>query len=205
VKHEGKPDQAETEPLRSRAWCFQETLLSRRTAASCWDQLRWSCLRTKASEDDPSGWQAEDIHPQVQPLVFLRTFLHHPLCGALLPTSSENNHELGEWQKKIESKYLLYRPQYPTTMKEPEEIYRNPAYQKWYDCVEYFTNRSITYARDALPAMSGLAKKIHGAVGTNDIYYAGMWSGDLVRGLLWVVLTPSYRRKDSDYTAPSWS
>lgn len=46
---------------------------------------------------------------------------------------------------------------------------------------------------------------MHGAVGTNDIYYAGVWSGDLVRSLLWMVLTPSYLRKDSDYTALSWS
>lgn len=160
VKHESKPDQAETQPLHSRAWCSQESLLSRRTAAFCWDQLRWSCLRSKVSEDDPSGWQVKDIHPQRQPLMFLRTSLHHPSRGALLPTSSENNkHELVGWKKKLESKYLLYQPRYPTTMKEAKEIYRNPAYQKWCDCVEYFTNRSITDARDALPAMSGLAQK----------------------------------------------
>jgi hypothetical protein len=206
VKHEAAPDQAETEPLHSRAWCFQKTLLSRRTALFCWDQLRWSCLRRKASEDDPRGWQVEDMHPQFSPLVFLRTFLHHPPRGTLLPTSSgKNNQELAEWRKQIESHYLLYKPQYPSTRKAADEIYRNPAYQKWYDCVEYFTNCSIIYARNALPAMSGLAKKIHGAVGTNDIYYAGLWTSDLVRSLLWVVLTWSSSRKDSDYIAPSWS
>ncbi|RYO90239.1 hypothetical protein DL764_008476 [Monosporascus ibericus] len=206
VNHKEKPDLAETEPLNFRAWCFQEILLSRRTASFGGDQLRWSCLRRKASETYPSGWQIERIDSQRHPLVFLRTFLHHPFRGALLPTSSKNNSdELVEWQKRIEGKYLLYQPRYTTTTEKAKEIYRNPAYQKWYDCVEYFTKRSITYARDTLPAMSGLAEKMQVAVGTNDIYYAGLWSGDLVRGLLWVVLTPSYGGKESDYTAPSWS
>jgi hypothetical protein len=204
LKPEDKSDRIETEPLRSRAWCFQEALLSRRTAAFCRDQLRWSCLKIKASEDEPDGWQVEDMLTQSQPLVFLRTFLHHPPGELSAKLLENNNEELVDWQTKIESQYLLYQPDYPTTMKEEEKLHRNPAYQKWYDCIEYFTNRKITYARDTLPAMSGLARKMHNTLSPNDIYYGGLWSGDIVRGLLWVVLTPVLQ-KQPEYIAPSWS
>jgi hypothetical protein len=204
LKPEDKSDRIETEPLRSRAWCFQEALLSRRTAAFCRDQLRWSCLQRYASEDEPDGWQVENMHTQSQPLVFLRTFLHYQPGALSAKLLENNNEELVEWQKNVESQYLLYQPNYPTTMKEEEKLHRNPAYQKWYDCVEYFTNRKITYARDTLPAMSGLARKMHNTLSPNDIYYGDLWSGDIVRGLLWVVLT-SVIRKQSEYIAPSWS
>ncbi|KIN06919.1 hypothetical protein OIDMADRAFT_81615, partial [Oidiodendron maius Zn] len=159
VTSQSKPSLAEIEPLGSRAWCFQEVLLSRRTAGFHGNQLYWSCLRKKASEDDPIGRMVKNLHPQISPLALLRIFIHHPFCEEIL---------------------------------------------KWYDCIEYFTKRKITYVRDTLPAMSGLAKKMHDAVGTSDSYYAGLWSGDLRRGLLWAVLSPSIS-PTSDYVAPSWS
>ncbi|KAH7072319.1 heterokaryon incompatibility protein-domain-containing protein [Paraphoma chrysanthemicola] len=201
---EKKKSQA-TEPLRSRAWCFQEILLSRRTASFQADQLYWSCLHTKASEDDPKGVSVENSGPQAQPLVFLRTFLHHPPGGgALLKSLASKDQELIKWQKTMESLYSWNKP-YPKAMNPTQAFYRNPAYQKWYDCVEYFMECKITYERDVLPAMSGLAKKMHGAVGINDSYCAGLWTGDLVRGLLWMVLSPASPIKKSNYIAPTWS
>jgi hypothetical protein len=61
---------------------------------------------------------------------------------------------------------------------------------------------SLTFGKDKLPALSGIAKMIM----EDDEYVAGMWKSDLIKGLLW-------RRKfgeesvgiSTEWRAPSWS
>lgn len=91
---------------------------------------------------------------------------------------------------------------------------RNKHYDAWYAIVEELTVRNITYQKDTLPAISGLATVMASRMSKTDVYLAGLWSGDLATGLLWVSgfdnrkLTLSPERKNFDreeFTSPSWS
>jgi len=60
---------------------------------------------------------------------------------------------------------------------------REDVLSRWYRIVSEFTNRRITYEDDRLPALSGIASRIHQHLG--DPYIVGLWQGDMVRGLTW--------------------
>jgi hypothetical protein len=196
-------------PLESRAWVWQETLLARRLANFNREQLSWSCILNRAHESRPEGRDIDDMHPQFSPVAFLRTFIHHPPqrhCPAAKAAADDSG--MQSWRDHMFSLYNMYNTLNLSATPDSNTPPRDPAYQKWYDCVEKFTDRNLTYATDALPAMSGLAKKMHGALDESNIYHAGLWSGDLIRGLLWAVFGDPDRRKKEEpmqYVAPSWS
>ncbi|KAM7207257.1 Heterokaryon incompatibility protein (HET) domain containing protein [Naviculisporaceae sp. PSN 640] len=84
----------------------------------------------------------------------------------------------------------------------------------WFKLVSNFSERSLTREMDKLPALSGLAHAFQ-ACGM-ELYYAGLWESDLLRGLLWVAnheFPPASRKFDGrpphyrprQYRAPSWS
>lgn len=97
-------------------------------------------------------------------------------------------------------------------------------YTMWYEVLDIFGTRRLTYGNDALPAMSGIAKKFALALG--DRYMAGLWQKDFVKGLVWWAfdqdVISGYEEKDSQVNqeigqqaglqarseslmAPSWS
>jgi hypothetical protein len=83
-------------------------------------------------------------------------------------------------------------------------------YDAWYDIVETYSTRELTFANDKLPAISGMATSFSQAlhsIRSPSEYLAGLWAGDLLRGLLWNCnrlfsdgLNPSV-----SYRAPTWS
>lgn len=68
--------------------------------------------------------------------------------------------------------------------------------------VSYFSGRNLTYGKDRLPAISGLAAEMHPL--TDDKYSAGIWEEDLLNGLCWR-LYPGSVLGPLRYRAPSWS
>jgi hypothetical protein len=76
-------------------------------------------------------------------------------------------------------------------------------YTCWYRMVAEVTSRELTYEDDRLSAIAGVAKRF--AAIANDDYYAGLWRGDLLTGILWIssTLTPMQTKKAA--RAPSWS
>jgi hypothetical protein len=71
----------------------------------------------------------------------------------------------------------------------------------WSYIVVDYTSRQLTFAKDRLPALSGLARYIsHTRPG--DTYLAGLWKSELPSNLLWGVLEGV---RPSIYRAPSWS
>ncbi|OMP88709.1 hypothetical protein BK809_0005430 [Diplodia seriata] len=92
----------------------------------------------------------------------------------------------------------------------------------WFDIVGDYSARALTVAGDKLPALASMAGAIGDALRAvvrddddDDGYHycAGLWRGDIVRGLLWkgkfdVFDTARLSRPDpgsSYYRAPSWS
>jgi len=82
----------------------------------------------------------------------------------------------------------------------PEILYQ------WHKIVEAYSKRELTFETDKLPALSGLAHKVHDLI--NSRYLAGIWLDDLSRGLLWRRnQTTNFEqwRRPTEYRAPSWA
>jgi len=85
---------------------------------------------------------------------------------------------------------------------------RDEAYDVWMRLVRQFSQRSLTYSSDRLPAISSLAALM--ATKTESPYIAGIWSNDL-HGLAWFSDGPGERichqfmDSSRSSVAPSWS
>lgn len=79
-------------------------------------------------------------------------------------------------------------------------------FQAWPSIILSYTAAKLTYERDRMVAIAGLAKIVQEE--NNDQYLAGMWRKDLELQLIW---TQPWRRdgmgieKRADYRRPSWS
>ena len=89
----------------------------------------------------------------------------------------------------------------------------------WFTIVQDYSMRGLTKSVDKLPALSGLAR-VFGDALKND-YLAGLWRGDLARGLCWrsqwiwedhptlrqmiQSTTTGDNEKGNDWIAPTWS
>ncbi|KAJ6196888.1 heterokaryon incompatibility protein-domain-containing protein [Bipolaris maydis] len=73
----------------------------------------------------------------------------------------------------------------------------------WPWIIARYSACKLTYVKDKLVAISGLARKIHQQ--TNDQYVAGLWRKHLEAQLCWFIWIPGPRRETEAYIAPSWS
>ncbi|KAK3366688.1 heterokaryon incompatibility protein-domain-containing protein [Lasiosphaeria ovina] len=71
----------------------------------------------------------------------------------------------------------------------------------WYQVLERYTRRQITYVKDRLPALSGIAKVVQ-AISRSE-YVAGLWSKTLIRDLAWSAVYEEYAL--AEYVAPTFS
>lgn len=72
----------------------------------------------------------------------------------------------------------------------------------WAQVVRLFTGANLTYARDKLPALSGVARRVHSQKGGQ--YLAGLWRDERIEAqLCWSVIIPEAR--PNIVRAPSWS
>lgn len=74
---------------------------------------------------------------------------------------------------------------------------------KWRKIAEFYCSLNLTYPKDKLPALSGLAKQVGGQKG-GATYLAGLWSDSLDLDLVWIPYGPETPGSD-EYIAPSWS
>lgn len=74
--------------------------------------------------------------------------------------------------------------------------------QWWASVVHLYTSAHLTFARDKLPALSGIAKRTHSQKGGQ--YLAGLWRDERIEAqLCWRVDEP--RTRLANWRAPSWS
>ncbi|RYP67261.1 hypothetical protein DL771_007350 [Monosporascus sp. 5C6A] len=75
----------------------------------------------------------------------------------------------------------------------------------WRTVVYNFSQASLTYPTDRLPAMSGMASRMPPEIFGD--YIAGLWSKDLVEELFWAPHSsvPTPKRYDGSYVGPSFS
>jgi len=75
--------------------------------------------------------------------------------------------------------------------------------KQWIPVVEIYTRSALTFPKDKLVAISGMARELSGDMKCE--YLAGLWRRDLEHQLLWKVRTPHPATKKEDMRGPSWS
>ena len=81
---------------------------------------------------------------------------------------------------------------------------RKPISEIWHTIVTLYTGAQLTFAKDKMVAISGIAQKAFEENG--DQYLAGLWRKDIELQLLWCQQSPGRRLlSGTEYRAPSWS
>lgn len=144
-------------PLLSRAWVLQERLLARRVLHFTGSEMIWEC---------GSGYACE--------------------CGVLEITSNEQQQRAPTPPppSPVESPFTVRSP---TKMEYAALIHSHGSdsapYDLWLRIVQQYSSLHLTNASDRAFALAGIAQRFEAV--TKDRYLAGLWSGDLLRGLLW--------------------
>lgn len=167
--------QFESARLNTRAWIVQERMLSSRTLAFTKTQLFWECRCSRACEEFTSGYP--DEYFDTPPMNFELPCLNHILNTQTLV--GKNDERLGKGLKP-----QLNLP--------------------WHNFVMLYSRRDITFEKDKLIAISGIAQVF--AQEIKGEYVAGLWKSNLLNDLLWETNSDKPpRRRAVTYTASSWS
>jgi hypothetical protein len=73
--------------------------------------------------------------------------------------------------------------------------------EKWHALVSSYSRLAMTYGKDKLQALSGMARQMNRAL--NDTCIAGLWKGRLAADMLWETHDPQAR--PSSWRSPTWS
>ncbi|KAG7005722.1 hypothetical protein G7Y79_00018g045290 [Physcia stellaris] len=172
-----------SEPLNTRGWTLQESLLAPRTLSYGTQQMFWECLCLKTSESGRPVLPGERHRDKA----FVQSII---------------SNKFDVWKK---SKLILTRT--ALTVPRAWEDQYFAMYSRWYAIVRDFTGRNLTVQTDVLPALSGIAAAFQNLL--QDDYCAGLWRHDIVRGLCWTrdvfpkMLSNGQEQKDANL--PSWS
>lgn len=165
--------------LNERAWVVQERLLAPRVLHCCYNMMYWECPCLRATEVDPQG---EMNHDHVTNSVDFRTNMKRDFLMASTNTGrSRKPRGWSELETRFESFNLIVR--------------------------SYYFPKSLTYPRDRLPAISGVARWFMTRLGLSpESYLAGLWRESLLEPLLWHFDRPPKSTAVRDLEAgPSWS
>jgi hypothetical protein len=75
--------------------------------------------------------------------------------------------------------------------------------ETWHGCVRHYSHLSLTYPKDAFPALQGVAKHIQ--TERQSTYYAGIWGDNVLNDLLWRKWSRAADLNVAKYLAPTWS
>jgi len=191
--------------LHQRAWALQETLLPPRVLTYASPQLYYTCRTTQYDEQCPDlssdfyvaeqfKYHNERCRLAKKILFRASSFDEQPVMGPETMGGCLDSHP-----KVPDKDRAFQRPSKLSTGATVEELL-----QQWFKILEAYTVRSLTFEKDRLPAIAGIAK-VFGRL-TDYSYKAGLWDEDLIRGLAWFIEPVTNRRaRCSDYVAPSWT
>lgn len=147
------------------------------------------------------GWTLQEMELSTRLLLFGHLKMHFR-CGAFEWSEGEKQISMASGDKIYDQITKIVDGHTPATA----------LYDTWIHVVHAYRHRLLTKEKDRLPAISGLARIIGETL--RDQYFAGIWRGDLHRGLCWSSGDDSESRgllghlqniRERDYVAPSWS
>ena len=182
--------------LATRAWVLQESLLAPRTLHFGSEQIFWECPNLCIAEGEFSPRTFRGDTPQEGAVGFdlNATKRHLSLTMGTSPPGIDYGNSGEPRMKKA-------------------RIHSEDWYVRWYQIVTNYSQRNLGYPSDIFPALSGLAKTIQPLISRSDeeYYMAGLFSGDIHRGLLWMVDAEGMSESQATasraqpYRAPTWS
>ncbi|OCK73316.1 HET-domain-containing protein [Lepidopterella palustris CBS 459.81] len=159
-------------PVSSRGWIVQERFLAPRLLYFTQGQLCFECCEMQASESYPGGFQDHGL-----PYFGFAKF--QPSLAGVCHDSRSLGTEL---------------------VNEPDSI--KQAMKVWAAAVHTYSAADLTFGKDKLVAISGVAKEL--APSMHCRYLAGHWEHDLERQLGWRG-TDDRSKRPIEYRAPSWA
>jgi hypothetical protein len=218
--------------LQNRGWCTQELQLSRRLICFYNGDLLWQCIECRRTRN--SGWLNAGFQGSLRiqlnllkesfarpyQLVF-RSEQHERSYSPDTITQNDGRHRSGPLETFNDKASILVDFREPSmqdsmppqtitqSMNGPlhqflDQCARFGLYYFWYMFIEEYSQCHLTEPADKLPALAGIASRIHSI--TKDNYLAGHWRRELPRSLFW-----QYKRwfvslrRVVPYRAPSWS
>lgn len=166
-------------PLLTRAWCFQERLLSPRLLHFTKGEIMWECGELSTCECD-SNCNNNGVKPQ-----FLRDRRFKEKYKQLFACHDCEDSPLAEICCGC------------GFTKHEHELVR-----LWHEIVQHYSQLDLTFGQDRLPALSGVAKQMM-QLRPGDVYLAGLWRNTLLLDLAWFVTNRVTRPLDC--LGPSWS
>jgi hypothetical protein len=177
--------------LYRRGWVLQESILAPRVLHCSQRQFYWECPHTVCCETFLGGIPKN--RRVFDDFSDLRRELAVP--GSDSPIVSKRQASDGR-NRQQDSSFHDGKPRL--------------SHRQWLDVVQMYTRCKLSFGKDKLIAISGIASAIAPALGK---YVAGLWEEHLIFDLLWSVDYPlslimdevSPSRPDCGYIAPSWS
>jgi hypothetical protein len=123
-------------------------------------------------------------------------------CECLNPTASSN-----------QSKRALATQTNMNQIRNPKESHTHSLHPsgdlanlalRWHEIVKEYSGLKITYEKDALPALAGLARQMMRYREEGEKYFAGLWSRTFFYDMLWSAEDDRASRPKV-YRGPSWS
>ncbi len=166
-------------PLFTRAWVLQERKLSRRVLYCNREELQFGCQESVLCECSNTRMAPHIQNPPQQ--------MNMDMANERVPPANPSYGGCDDGGGSIGWNLNLYH--------------------SWQGLVKTYTQLRLTFDRDKLPALSGCAKDLARAVGS-DRYLAGLWRKMLMQDLLWYVKPRgpgAVQPRPSPWRAPSWS
>lgn len=161
-----------SEPLNTRGWTLQESLLAARALSYGTQQMVWECQCLKTSESGRPVLPGERHRDKA----FVQTII---------------SNDFSAWEKTKQVLTRLSLNSLPvdwTAVPEKWETGYDAMYSRWFAIVKDFTGRNLTVQSDVLPALSGVAAAFQNLL--RDEYCAGLWRNDISRSF-WSSFYPS--------------
>ncbi|KAI1022001.1 hypothetical protein LB504_007548 [Fusarium proliferatum] len=203
--------------LFTRAWTWQEAAMSSRTIYFTPSELIWECSKHVVPQRYIPDLEASERLGFSKVLSLLRFGLN-PDMGHNIDRSvgngcsdiSGSGNPMGIPPSGFDSANSSYASALSGTG-SPNSILSNAnimnyVWDMWNDLVTSYSRRHLTFVTDKLPALSGVASRVHKI--TKSRYLAGMWEDNLGVGLCWARASRGYRDLSTlaiEYVAPSWS
>jgi len=157
-----------------RGWVVQERLLSRRILHYASEQLFWECQEGVFAES------CKEALPESSLVHSKRSMFNRIVRETTLAArTTASSHQLQTVRAAAYISLDKISDAFGITRWSVEEA----RHRFWERVVQTYNICNLTYEKDKLPAISGLAREI--GVFTRQTYFQGVWLEDISRGLYW--------------------
>ena len=204
------------EPIDSRAWTIQESMLSQRLLCYGSEQLSWFCRQRIEAWDSPVPPRPYGVtglfmmEGKTKTEAFQR--LESAATAMIAESQKENFGRDLDWTQIVQDYRLTAEKEVSERLKSAATA-KIPEDQKedfvrgldWTWIVQDYTARQLTYQTDKLLAISALAVRWSLLGKERGPYVAGLFLSKLSRHLMWFAKSGVSRCSIPPYIAPTWS